>query len=32
MGVSEGAVKGYTRDGLRKLRDTADGQISGEEE
>jgi RNA polymerase sigma factor (sigma-70 family) len=34
MGVSEGAVKGYTRDALRKLRDRADEQInrSGEEE
>ncbi|MFI6644581.1 RNA polymerase sigma factor [Streptomyces sp. NPDC050504] len=34
MGVSEGAVKGYTRDALRKLRERADRQItkSGEEE
>ncbi|MFJ9893603.1 RNA polymerase sigma factor [Streptomyces sp. NPDC091280] len=34
MGVSGGAVKGYTRDALRKLRERADGQIgrSGEEE
>jgi RNA polymerase sigma factor (sigma-70 family) len=34
MGVSEGTVKGYTRDALRKLRAKADGQITktGEEE
>ncbi|MEU6379247.1 sigma-70 family RNA polymerase sigma factor [Streptomyces sp. NPDC046909] len=34
MGVSEGAVKGYTRDALRKLQEKADGQItsSGEEQ
>ncbi|TRO55810.1 sigma-70 family RNA polymerase sigma factor [Streptomyces sp. IB201691-2A2] len=34
MGVSEGAVKGYTRNALQKLQEKADGQTtsSGEEE